>query len=73
MKTKEELNALKEEELEQAVGGEKLPDPKYDPENKTKCPHYFFDPIHWTEKCNLPKESRTLNECNVCPYNIFLN
>ena len=68
MKTKEELNALKEEELEQVVGGEKNPGTQYDPEAELKCPHYFFDPIHWTERCCLPKESRTQEECNVCLY-----
>ena len=65
MKRKEELNTLKEETLEQVVGGIKE-DPGYCPGTGTECPHHSINAIHWNDQCDLPKESRTLEECDTC-------
>lgn len=75
MKSKEELNALGEEALEQVVGGNKIPDSSWtNHENEhghdkpaCLCLHYDYDNIREIAKCDLPITGRTLAQCEECP------
>ena len=74
MKTSEELNVLKEEELEHVVGGEKIPDNGYDPDAPgitVTCKYSHFDPIKRMPQCDLSKADRTQTQCENCPLNDF--
>ena len=76
MKTKEELNALKEEALEQVVGAIKItteddPNKNNNNNNPGNSNGHPYDPYsckyRWNNTCNISIENRTTPYCSTCP------
>ena len=76
MKTKEELNALKEEALEQVVGAIKItteddPNKNNNNNNPGNSNGNPYDPnfckYRWNNTCTISIENRTTPYCSTCP------